>query len=534
MEWGAGANAIVDMLRFAAALTLFWELRGHLAKGGRWFAHVLGDDASPSVERARALWGAAHVALYGDDFELMAVRAPQALAMAEAVGDTWAEARALNTLGLSELLFDPEAGRRRLTRSIELGLTIGDEWAVADGWKMMTVSYYIEHDGAGAADALEALRRIAETLDSGFFLAWYCSEAGYFAAHRGDFEAARALFDRGLHLCEVVGDPSTGGFAAAWSLDARAAIGDTAEATAGLETLLARANAAGSGLALSEVVTALADIALATGDVVTARAYLEPAIAATDSEETPPTWRGQLLRALGAALRIAGDLDGAHAMLDEARALVTPVGNDRLLALIEYELGLVAQARGEAHAEDLLHAALRRQVLHDLRPGIAATIDALGGVAFDTESVAEAVRCYAGADALRSAIGLAARPFAASQRAPRIASARELLGPETFEQHWAEASTLSLGEMIEYLSRARGDRKRPTTGWASLTPTESRIVELIAEGLTNPQIAERMFIARGTVKVHVSHVFAKVGVSTRSELAAQAMKRGLTATTSEL
>ena len=76
---------VEEMLRFTTALTLFWELRGHLAKGGRWFAHVLGDDeAPPSVERARALWGAAHVALYGDDFAVMAVRAPQALAMAEA------------------------------------------------------------------------------------------------------------------------------------------------------------------------------------------------------------------------------------------------------------------------------------------------------------------------------------------------------------------------------------------------------------------------------------------------------------------
>jgi DNA-binding NarL/FixJ family response regulator len=53
---------------------------------------------------------------------------------------------------------------------------------------------------------------------------------------------------------------------------------------------------------------------------------------------------------------------------------------------------------------------------------------------------------------------------------------------------------------------------------------EERVVSLVAEGLTNPQIAERMFIARGTVKVHPSHVFTKLGVSTRSELAAQATK----------
>ena len=56
------------------------------------------------------------------------------------------------------------------------------------------------------------------------------------------------------------------------------------------------------------------------------------------------------------------------------------------------------------------------------------------------------------------------------------------------------------------------------------------LVGLAAAGLTNPKIAERMFIARGTVKVHLSHVFAKLAVTTRAELPAQATKRGLAET----
>ena len=80
------------------------------------------------------------------------------------------------------------------------------------------------------------------------------------------------------------------------------------------------------------------------------------------------------------------------------------------------------------------------------------------------------------------------------------------------------------------VSRARGERKRPSSGWDSLTPTELRIVTLVAAGLTNPQIAERASIARGTVKVHLSHIFAKLSVTTRAELATQATKRGLAET----
>lgn len=531
LEWGDGAAAAGEMLRFTAALTLFWELRGHLAKGGRWFARVLrDDDAPPTIERARALWGAAHVALYGEDFETMQIRAPQALAMAETVGDDWSAGRALNTLGFATALFDPVAGRGELARSIELGRGSGDDWAVADGWKMTTVAYYAAHDEAGAADAVEQLRIVGEQLESEFFLAWYRFAIGYFAMHRGDYPVARAEFTRSLESCRRVGDPSTGGFAEAFDLGARAQTGDLLGAAAGLDALIARASADGGGFALGEAVSLRADIALATGDAVTAREYVEPLINMT-REHGVPLWTAQLLRVLGAAKRMAGELDAAHAALVEAAALVETYNNDWLVALIEYEGALVAFARGEAtRAEDLLHSALDRQARHDLKPGIAATLDALGALALDAESPSEAVRCFAAADALRAAIGLAPRPFDEAVRAPYLTRARDLLGHETFELHWNEASSLPLREMIEYVSRARGERKRPSSGWDSLTPTERRVVGLAAAGLTNPQIAQRMFIARGTVKVHLSHVFAKLGVATRAELAAQATKRGLAAT----
>jgi ATP/maltotriose-dependent transcriptional regulator MalT len=293
---------------------------------------------------------------------------------------------------------------------------------------------------------------------------------------------------------------------------------------------MGRASAAGGGFALGEAVSLRADIALATGDAVAAREYVEPLIELT-REHGVPLWTAQLLRVLGAAMRLAGELDAAQAALDEAAALVGSYNNDRLVALIEYEGALVAYVRGErARAEDLLHSALDRQARHGLKPGIAAALDALGALALDAESPGEAVRCFAGADALRAAIGLATRPFDQAARAPHVDRARELLGEEVFEQHWTEAATLPLAEMIEYVSRARGERKRPSAGWESLTPTELRVVGLAAAGLTNPQIAERMFIARGTVKVHLSHVFAKLAVATRAELAAQATKRGLAET----
>ena len=70
----------------------------------------------------------------------------------------------------------------------------------------------------------------------------------------------------------------------------------------------------------------------------------------------------------------------------------------------------------------------------------------------------------------------------------------------------------------------RGARRRPQIGWDSLTPTEHRVVDLVVEGLTNPQIGERLYVSRRTVQTHLAHVFTKLGVSSRTQLAAEATR----------
>jgi DNA-binding CsgD family transcriptional regulator len=53
------------------------------------------------------------------------------------------------------------------------------------------------------------------------------------------------------------------------------------------------------------------------------------------------------------------------------------------------------------------------------------------------------------------------------------------------------------------------------------------VVKLATQGLTNPQIAECLFIGRGTVKTHLAHVFVKLGVRSRAQLAAESARSGL-------
>jgi pimeloyl-ACP methyl ester carboxylesterase/DNA-binding CsgD family transcriptional regulator len=67
-----------------------------------------------------------------------------------------------------------------------------------------------------------------------------------------------------------------------------------------------------------------------------------------------------------------------------------------------------------------------------------------------------------------------------------------------------------------------GRPRRPVTGWEALTGAEQRVAQLVAGGLANREVAERLYLSRYTVETHLKHVFAKLGVSSRAELAALA------------
>ena len=98
--------------------------------------------------------------------------------------------------------------------------------------------------------------------------------------------------------------------------------------------------------------------------------------------------------------------------------------------------------------------------------------------------------------------------------APRLASAL------------SEGESNSLDEAVAYFQRGRGRRDRPSAGWASLTPAERAVVELVVGGLSNEEIAARMFVSTATVKTHLHLIFAKLGVANRRRLACAASKSG--------
>jgi DNA-binding CsgD family transcriptional regulator len=66
---------------------------------------------------------------------------------------------------------------------------------------------------------------------------------------------------------------------------------------------------------------------------------------------------------------------------------------------------------------------------------------------------------------------------------------------------------------------------RQERGTGALSPREIEVAELVAEGLTNPAIARRLYLSRPTVASHVAHILAKLGFSSRSQIAAWVAQR---------
>ena len=143
-----------------------------------------------------------------------------------------------------------------------------------------------------------------------------------------------------------------------------------------------------------------------------------------------------------------------------------------------------------------------------------------------SESWVECLRLAAAAARLRDETGYRWR-FVFEQRRldAAVAAATEALGPERASAATAEGSALEWREAAAYAGRAHGERQRPSHGWAALTPTELQVVALVADGLTNPQIAERLLMGRATVKTHLDHVFTKTGLHSRTELATEYVRR---------
>ena len=112
-----------------------------------------------------------------------------------------------------------------------------------------------------------------------------------------------------------------------------------------------------------------------------------------------------------------------------------------------------------------------------------------------------------------------------SERDRDLATLQAELGADGFQAAYGQGRALDLDEAVAYAQRGRGERKRPGSGWDSLTPSEIRVAELVKDGLSNADIGRRLLCSARTVQAHLTHIYAKLGVSSRTELAAEATRQ---------
>ncbi len=149
----------------------------------------------------------------------------------------------------------------------------------------------------------------------------------------------------------------------------------------------------------------------------------------------------------------------------------------------------------------------------------------------DAGLLAEAARMYAGTPRPLERAGAFEEAGAALQDPGDRDTARTLLQDacETYESLGANrdlARTEALLRKAGIRRGRHGQRGRPRSGWASLTASERAVAGLVAEGLSNPQIGERLFVSRRTVQTHLAHIFGKLDLGSRSQLAAEVSRRG--------
>jgi len=268
----------------------------------------------------------------------------------------------------------------------------------------------------------------------------------------------------------------------------------------------------------------------------------------------------QLAQAIAGAEQ--GEDETPERLIAEAEAMLIPLGANPMLALTAYARGRLALARerfGDAYehlvrifdpAGNAFHSFVRGWAIADLADAAArgdGDLAAVRGYLTEWEQVAAATRAphlqvqVAYAAAILAADAVAERQFRAAIASaqaewPFYAARAQLAYGAWLRRHRrmtqsraplreAAATFEALG-LLRYAERARRElrasgervRSRVPGGWAQLSPQELQIAQLAAEGLSNREIGEQLYLSHRTVESHLYRLFPKLGVTSRAQL----------------
>jgi predicted ATPase/class 3 adenylate cyclase/DNA-binding CsgD family transcriptional regulator len=518
--WSRENSDVELALALASSLQPLWLSRGRFREGLAGFDAALADldTHHPEVAaavRARALADRAMLStLMGaaDGLE----QAQQALAIAREVDDPALLARAL-TSSAPIAAYNAELAGPDFAEAIGLARELDDRWRLSQILAWQAMAAVLVGDPIAMRAAGQEGRDLADAIGDRFASRHCRNCLGVAQVYQGDMTGAAAQFAELVTEAQAAHD----GFIEAHSLAFHAAVlayqGDIGAARATADAAIeAAAEVGGLGVGLAH--WALANAALAAGDVAAALDATEAA--APHMSALPAIAAVQRAYNAQAALT-GGDLLAARRRADEA--VTTTTGIFLMAALtararVAIAQSDVEQAQRDAH-DALAHAADLGAYLF-----VPDILECLGTLAGGAGGYREAARLFGVAHAMRQRMRTVRFKVWDAGYGASVATLRNALGEKDFDAAWAEGAALSTEEAIAYAQRGRGERKRPISGWASLTPTEVDVIRLVSEGLGNKDIATRLFVSPRTVQTHLTHVYTKLGLTSRVQLAQEAAR----------
>lgn len=265
------------------------------------------------------------------------------------------------------------------------------------------------------------------------------------------------------------------------------------------------------------------------GDLALAAAYAEQSLSIC-RELGDRSGIAHSLTCLGIVLDRQGDHDQAEVMLTEALAIQRDLGHLWGIAFSVGRLAMVGfRQRDCACATALLleSVSLHRE-LRD-RAGIASDLEKLACVAVAQGAPERAARLCGTASAIRGATGIPALPADRADVEAMLNASRTALGDAVFAANWDAGRALALQEALQEVlaevppapaARLTGGESDVDSPPGDLTRREFEVAVLVADGLTNREIAEKLTISARTVDTHVTHILRKHEFGCRSQIAA--------------
>lgn len=426
--------------------------------------------------------------------------------------------------------FDFKAAASQADEAREAAERLGHELALCHALTVQTwVALFAGRPAEAAALGLQAVD-IADHSTSGEA---HLAHPRFFVAQPlmsvDRFDDAEAMLRSGLRLAEKAG--------LAWSLPLyHSRLGASGFISGDWDGAVAELEA---GLAVAD------EVGLHVGSVAVSSAWLAVIQLHRDdiqaAERTLATATSQLADT-GPQLGIA--------VLNWARALVLEAHHqyDEALALLQVGWDLY-QAGGPVTDPWSTMAFVRLCVATGDRERAAALLPAIDGLSALVETMpvsGQALRCRGlvehNPDTLVRAVALYRQGHrsldlaeACEDAALVLASADRLVeavplwyeAVELYEHLGATRDVARVGADLRQRGIRRGTRRRhvrATSGWESLTGTEHKVIALVAQRLSNPEVAERLFISRHTVESHLKQIYRKLGLSSRLELAAVSVR----------